>query len=60
MDQIDESQRTAIVLFHFQDMPYSEIAEVLGVPVNTVRTYLYRGRKRLRDLMGGHGTENGA
>lgn len=53
LDQIDESQRAAIVLFHFHDMPYTEIAEVLQVPVNTVRTYLYRGRKRLRELMSG-------
>lgn len=59
LDQIDEAQRTAIVLFHFQDMPYAEIAEVLQVPVNTVRTYLYRGRKRLRELMSGQQTESG-
>lgn len=51
LDQLDESQRTAIVLFHFHQMPYAEIAEVLDVPVNTVRTYLHRGRKRLRTLM---------
>jgi RNA polymerase sigma-70 factor (ECF subfamily) len=61
LDQIDESQRAAIVLFHFHDMPYTEIAEVLQVPVNTVRTYLYRGRKRLRELMSGREvSENGS
>lgn len=49
--QLDEVQRAAIVLFHFHDMPYTEIAEVLDMPVNTVRTHLHRGRKRLRDLM---------
>lgn len=53
LDQIDDMQRASIVLFHFHDMPYTEIAEVLDVPVNTVRTYLYRGRKRLREIMGG-------
>lgn len=48
------------MLFHFQDMPYTEIAEVLKVPINTVRTHLYRGRKRLRELMSGEeSTENG-
>jgi len=51
LDQIDDLQRAAIVLFHFHDLPYAEIAEVLQVPVNTVRTYLYRGRKRLREVM---------
>lgn len=53
LSQIDDMQRASIVLFHFHDMPYTEIAEVLDVPVNTVRTYLYRGRKRLRELMTG-------
>jgi RNA polymerase sigma-70 factor (ECF subfamily) len=60
LDQIDEVQRTAIVLFHFQDMPYIEIAEAMQVPVNTVRTHLYRGRKRLRELMSGQQTEDGS
>lgn len=61
LDQLDESQRTAIVLFHFHQMPYTEIAEVLDVPINTVRTYLHRGRKRLRALMTGPDqSENGS
>ncbi len=50
LDQLDASQRAAIVLFHFHEMPYAEIAEVLDVPLNTVRTLLHRGRKRLREL----------
>lgn len=61
LDQIDETQRAAIVLFHFHEMPYTEIAEVLQVPVNTVRTYLYRGRKKLKEVMTERGDrENGA
>lgn len=61
LDQIDDMQRSAIVLFHFHEMPYTEIAEVLQVPVNTVRTYLYRGRKRLKEIMNGQRvSENGA
>ena len=49
--QLDQSQRAAIVLFHFSGMRYTEIAEVLNVPLNTVKTLLHRGRKRLRGLM---------
>lgn len=61
LDQIDDMQRSAIVLFHFHEMPYTEIAEVLQVPVNTVRTYLYRGRKRLKEIMNGQRvSENGS
>jgi RNA polymerase sigma-70 factor (ECF subfamily) len=49
--QLDEAPRAAIVLFHFHEMSYLEVAEVLNVPLNTVRTYLHRGRRRLRELM---------
>ena len=61
LGQLDESQRTAIVLFHFHEMPYTEIAEVLNVPLNTVRTLLHRGRRRLRERMTqGIAPENGS
>jgi DNA-directed RNA polymerase specialized sigma24 family protein len=39
------------VLFHFEQMPCAEIADVLDVPAATVRTHLHRGRRRLRELM---------
>lgn len=45
--------REAIVLRHFQDQPYEAIAEILGVPVGTVKTWLYRGRERLRQALEG-------
>lgn len=61
LSQIDASQRAAIVLFHFEGMPYAEIARILGVPLNTVRTLLHRGRRRLREVMTGSGMpENGS
>jgi len=51
LSRLDEAQRAAIVLFHFQNLSYAEVAEALDVPVNTVRTHLHRGRRRLRELM---------
>lgn len=51
LGRLDESQRAAIVLFHFSEMSYRDVAEVLSMPVNTVKTHLHRGRKRLRELM---------
>ena len=61
LSQLDESQRAAIVLFHFHELPYAEIAQVLNLPLNTVRTLLHRGRRRLRDVMGSHPMlENGS
>lgn len=43
--------RQAVVLRHLDDMPYDAIAEVLGVPVGTAKTWLFRGRERLRALL---------
>jgi len=43
--------RTVLALFYFEDMPSSEIAGVLGINENAVRTRLHRGRKMLRDSL---------
>ncbi len=40
--------REAAALYFTQDMSYQEIADVLGVPVGTVRSRLHRGRKLLQ------------
>ena len=49
MKGIDEEYRTVLVLRELQDVPYEEIAGILGVPVGTVKSRLHRGRAELRD-----------
>ena len=44
-------QRVPIVLFHFDDLSYQEIAERLGVSVGKVKTDIHRGREALRQAM---------
>jgi RNA polymerase sigma-70 factor, ECF subfamily len=41
--------RTAIVLWHVEGRPYEEIAEVMEVPLGTVKTYIHRARNELRE-----------
>ena len=40
--------RTAIVLWHVEGRPYDEIAEIMGIPLGTVKTYIHRARNELR------------
>lgn len=37
----------AISLYHFDDLSYDEIAEIMNIPKATVATYIFRGRKML-------------
>jgi RNA polymerase sigma-70 factor, ECF subfamily len=48
---LPENMRAALVLFHFQEASYEEIASTLGVPIGTVMTWIFRGRRKLRDAM---------
>lgn len=50
--KLPEEQRSAILLVALEGMRYEEVAEVLGVPVGTVRSRLSRGREALRRLTG--------
>lgn len=50
--KLPEEQRSVILLVGLEGMHYEEVAEVLGVPVGTVRSRLSRGRDALRRLMG--------
>lgn len=40
--------QTVLLLFYQQQLAYEEIAAVLGVPINTVKTYLHRAKAALR------------
>jgi RNA polymerase sigma-70 factor (ECF subfamily) len=49
---LPEEQRTVILLVGLEGMRYEAVAEIIGVPVGTVRSRLSRGREALRRLMG--------
>jgi RNA polymerase sigma factor (sigma-70 family) len=59
LDGLDEKYRHVVVLLYYQKMSYEQIASVLGVPLKTVETRLYRARRLLREalLRGGQGGE---
>jgi RNA polymerase sigma-70 factor (ECF subfamily) len=48
LSEVDETFRIVLVLRDMQDLDYGEIAEILGIPVGTVKSRLFRARRELR------------
>jgi RNA polymerase sigma-70 factor (ECF subfamily) len=46
-----EERRIVVVLRDLEGLPYEEIAEILGLPLNTVRSRLHRARMELKDRL---------
>jgi RNA polymerase sigma factor (sigma-70 family) len=44
-------QRTVVQLTYFHDMGYADIADIMGCPVNTVKTRMFHARRRLARLL---------
>jgi len=51
--ELPEKQRLAVLLRRDQDMPYEEIAEVLGLSVSAVKSQLFRARTSLKEKLSG-------
>ena len=51
LDYLPESQRAALGMRLLDGLSYEEIANIMGVPVNSVRSWLHRGRARLREAL---------
>lgn len=47
LDMLDDLSRSIVVLREVEGMPYDEIADVLNVPMPTVKTRLLRARRKL-------------
>jgi RNA polymerase sigma-70 factor (ECF subfamily) len=51
IDSLPVSQRLALTLLYFEDQKYEEIATTMGLPVNTVKSHIRRGKERLANLL---------
>ncbi len=51
---LPENQRLAVILRRFENMPYEEIAKVLGTTVPAVKSILFRARNDLRERLKNH------
>ena len=51
MARLDASEREILMLREYEQLSYAEIAELLRIPVNTVRSRLFRARMALRQQL---------
>jgi RNA polymerase sigma-70 factor, ECF subfamily len=51
IEKLDRTDREVLLLREFEELSYTEIAELLHLPLNTVRSRLFRARTALRELL---------
>ena len=51
IDGLQQNHRTALHLFYKEEMTYNEIASVMKVPINTVKSHIHRGKEIIREKL---------
>lgn len=51
IDKLPDHHRAVVVLRYLQDFSYNEIADSLDLPLNTVKSYLFRARQQLQTYL---------
>ncbi len=51
IEKLPVQYRTVLTLFHLEEFSYREIEEITGMPEGTIKSYLSRARKLLKDQM---------
>lgn len=59
MDSLTEEFRTIIILSDLEEMTYEEIAEILEIPLGTVRSRLHRARKAMQEKLYSYAVKHG-
>jgi len=49
LDNLPDEFRIPVLLCDVEDVAYKDIARLLGIPLGTVRSRIFRGRQRLRE-----------
>jgi RNA polymerase sigma-70 factor (ECF subfamily) len=53
MNQLSADHRAVVDLTYFHGLGYREIAEIVGCPIDTVKTRMFHARRRLKQAMSG-------
>lgn len=57
IDSLKEHYKTVVILFYFQELKIREIAQIMDIPEGSVKAYLYRAKKQLREWLEGNEDE---
>jgi len=49
IEKLSPVYKTMITLYHHEDLSYEEIAQITELPAGTVKSYLFRARKSLKE-----------
>jgi RNA polymerase sigma factor (sigma-70 family) len=52
ISDLDDPYREVIVLRYYHDLKYEEIAQILDIPLNTVKVRLFRAKQSLKSMLG--------
>ena len=52
VQQLDPKYRVPIVLFHYEERSYSQVAELMGISMTAAQARIFRGRKQLARILG--------
>lgn len=59
LDALPDTFREAVILVDVEDQSYDSAARVIGVPIGTIRSRLYRGRRLLQEQLLAYATDLG-
>lgn len=51
LGQLEEHYRLVLTLYYFEDLKYTDIAAILDIPLNTVKSHIRRGKERLAAIL---------
>lgn len=57
IDSLKAQYKTVVILFYFQELKIREIAQIMDIPEGSVKVYLYRAKKQLREWLEGNEAE---
>ena len=57
--RLSEEHRTILDLVYYQERSITEVAEILSIPENTVKTRMFYARKKLSELLKARGIDRG-